>query len=161
MQKRAVRNISLKEYNSHTDPIFRKLEILKFYDLVKFNTCLFMFKISLNLHPSTICELFPRLDNFSRNVSYRENKIRYEYQNKIVPNCQIKYWNKLDLGLKNCIKEMPNGVNNKMGNKPNNFTDTTFYNFKVNNFKKSYSETLIYEYKEKVNCNNPFCKDCG
>ena len=70
------------------------------------------------------------------------------------------YWNKLDLGLKNCIKEMPNGVNNKMGMKPNNFTDT-FYNFKVNNFKKSYSDTLIYEYKENVNCDNPFCKDYG
>ena len=83
-------------------------------------------------------------DNFSRNVSYRDKKIRYEYQSKIVPNCQIKYWNQLDLGLKNCIKAMPTGIGGKLGVGLNYFKDRTFYNFKVNNFKKSYSEILIY-----------------
>ena len=83
MQKRAVRNIPLKGYNSHTDPIFRKLKILKFNDLVKLNINLFMCKVTLNMHPSTICNLFHRLDNFGRNISYREDKTRLNTKVKL------------------------------------------------------------------------------
>ena len=76
-----------------------------------------MCKVTLNMHPSTICNLFHRLDNFGRNISYREDKTRYEYLNKIVPNCQVKYWNKLDLGLKNLTKEIPPELVKKFVNK--------------------------------------------
>ena len=51
MQKRAVRNISLSKYNSHTEPLFKKFRILKFEDLYKVNCATFMFNLSMGTHP--------------------------------------------------------------------------------------------------------------
>ena len=53
LQKRAVRCIVNAKYNSHTDPIFAKLGILKFKDLLDLNQICFVHKfISNKLPPS-------------------------------------------------------------------------------------------------------------
>ena len=38
LQKKCVRNVAGKQYRSHTDPIFSKLGILKFDDLLQYNS---------------------------------------------------------------------------------------------------------------------------
>ena len=43
LQKRVVRTIAKTHFYAHTDPIFRKLGILKFHDIHLFQLCLFMF----------------------------------------------------------------------------------------------------------------------
>ncbi len=43
MQKRAIRYIHKASYNSHTEPIFQKYNILKLHDLYEYETLLFMY----------------------------------------------------------------------------------------------------------------------
>ena len=51
IQKRAVRIISKSKYNAHTDPLFKKLGILKAQDIFTLN-CLKLYKFCSNALPS-------------------------------------------------------------------------------------------------------------
>ena len=44
LQKRAVRIITRSKYNSHTDPLFRKLNLLKAKDLFELNVLKLFYK---------------------------------------------------------------------------------------------------------------------
>ena len=53
LQKRILRTINKVKYNTHTDPLFRKSEILKLNDLYVYNILIFMFEYCQNkLTPS-------------------------------------------------------------------------------------------------------------
>ena len=43
LQKRAIRVINNKRYNSHIDPVFKKSNILKIEDLFQYQAALFMY----------------------------------------------------------------------------------------------------------------------
>ena len=43
LQKRAIRIICNSNYKSHTEPLFKKSEVLKLYDLYTYNVALFMY----------------------------------------------------------------------------------------------------------------------
>ena len=45
LQKRALRSITNSKYNAHTDPLFKKLRLLKLYDIRKFFELKFFFKL--------------------------------------------------------------------------------------------------------------------
>ena len=62
-QKKAIRNIVGAKYNSHTDPIFGKLETLKFEDLVNLNICKFSAKFIHENLPSTFSTVFKKLNS--------------------------------------------------------------------------------------------------
>jgi hypothetical protein len=55
-QKAAVRIISNSKYNSHTEPIFKKLEILKFHDIIDQSKIKFMFSVICNKAPLLLRE---------------------------------------------------------------------------------------------------------
>ena len=59
LQKRAVRIITRSKYNSHTDPLFRKLNLHKAKDLFELNVLKLFYKYKKNLYLSTfqICFL--------------------------------------------------------------------------------------------------------
>ena len=42
-QKKAIRIVAKKSFHSHTDPVFRDLEVLKFSDVVLFHLGKFVF----------------------------------------------------------------------------------------------------------------------
>ena len=46
IQKKCIRNIAGKDLRSHTDPLFKKLNILKFQDLIHYNKLIFMHKLN-------------------------------------------------------------------------------------------------------------------
>ena len=58
LQKSAVRNIADAKYNSHTDPLFKKLEILKISDLYITNGGTLMFNVAKGSQPNTITSIF-------------------------------------------------------------------------------------------------------
>ena len=51
LQKRILRTINKVEYNTHTDPLFRKSEILKLNDFCVYNTLIFMYEYCYNKLP--------------------------------------------------------------------------------------------------------------
>ena len=58
LQKRAARLITNSHYMSPSLPLFIKLKIIPVYDLIKLNTCIFMFKFHKNLLPSVFNNMF-------------------------------------------------------------------------------------------------------
>ena len=70
LQKRAVRVLVGAERNSHTDPIFRKLRLLKLCQIYLYSVQLFMFKY----HHQTLPDIFN--DFFIRNSSFHDYNTR-------------------------------------------------------------------------------------
>ena len=52
LQKKALRIISLSKYNAHTEPIFKKLKLLKTDDILKLNELKFYYKFENNMLPN-------------------------------------------------------------------------------------------------------------
>ena len=65
----------------HTDPVFKKLRIIKIEDLIKFELCKLAYQVKENLLPKPILDLF--------NVSKKTHWYNTRFKN--VPN---KYWHK-------------------------------------------------------------------
>ena len=80
MQKKAVRIINLSKYNSHTDPIFINLKLLKIADLFKFQTLTLHYKIERGLSPANIRSLV------TRNTDVHQYHTRHYSIRKISPN---------------------------------------------------------------------------
>ena len=73
LQKRAVRIISCNKYNSHTDPLFKNLNLLKLKDLFELNVLKLYCKYKKNTLPFYISNIF---SDFSVGHSYN---LRTEY----------------------------------------------------------------------------------
>ena len=58
LQKRILRTINKVKYNTHTDPLFRKSEILKLSDLYVYNILIFMFEYCQNKLPPSFQSMF-------------------------------------------------------------------------------------------------------
>ena len=58
LQKRAIRIITNSHFLSHTDKLFKKLNILKIQDLYSFQVACFMYKYSKNLLPPLFDDYF-------------------------------------------------------------------------------------------------------
>ena len=74
MQKTAIRIISGAAYNAHTEPLFKKLEILPLPDLVLFSKLQFMQKFVQNFLPISFNDTWIR--NNIRNIGENEIQLR-------------------------------------------------------------------------------------
>ncbi len=50
--KRVIRIINLSKYNDHTEPIFKKLKLLKIEDILKLNEVKFYYKLQNEKRPA-------------------------------------------------------------------------------------------------------------
>ena len=58
LQKKAVRIVSKAKFNAHTEPLFKKLQILNFKDIVKLRCLQFYFKYSKDILPQYFNDIF-------------------------------------------------------------------------------------------------------
>ena len=58
LQKKAMRIISFASFDADTLPVFGKLNIIKFPDLISFSNCLFIYKHFLSKSPSVFSNVF-------------------------------------------------------------------------------------------------------
>ena len=58
LQKKAIQIISFAQYDAHTLPIFAKLNIIKFSDLISLCNCLFIYKHFFSKAPSVFSHVF-------------------------------------------------------------------------------------------------------
>ena len=72
MQKSAIRIITSSPYNSHTEPLFKRLQILPLPDLISFSKLQFMHRFSQKFLPSSFNETW--IKNSVRNIG--ENEIQ-------------------------------------------------------------------------------------
>ena len=66
-RKKCIRNINKSKYNSHTNPIFKKLNILKLNDLFDLNCKLFMHSFVHNKLPSCFESMFKKSNSLRTN----------------------------------------------------------------------------------------------
>ena len=59
LQKRAIRTINNAKYRIHTDPLFRKSQVLKLSDMYTLQATLFMYDYTNNRLPFSFSHIFP------------------------------------------------------------------------------------------------------
>ena len=108
LQKRAIRICGKAGYRSHTMPIFHQLKTLDIYDIIDYNSMIFMYKVSNNLLTETLFSYFKKV-NESHEHNTRKNKnnfnIRFARTTKKASSISVKgpkIWNALKTEVKLC-----------------------------------------------------------
>ena len=104
IQKKCVRNVANKHFRSHTDPIFSKLNILKFEDLLKYESLIFMHNYSYTRLPNCLLNIFTPLKNNQRNGSYLLKKYKGNFMDRFPSVYLPKIWNHHSKDIRNNIK---------------------------------------------------------
>jgi hypothetical protein len=105
MQKRAVRSIVRAPFNSHTDNIFSRLNLLKFTDIYQLYLGMHMYSQINNLLPSPLQRNLRFCDDIHSHFTRQTNQLHTEgIQSAIVANSFVKmgpdYWNALPDDIK-------------------------------------------------------------
>jgi len=142
-QKEAVRILSKSKYLAHTEPIYKKFEILPFENILQFNKTVFIQQVIYKHAPPIFHNLWPKnremrqeMDRELRNdddlylpVAKMDNISRFPFY-----NCP-KLWNDLPPSLqivRNAIE-----------------------------FKTEFKKHLLDKLAERTNCNRLYCYACN
>ena len=134
LQKKCVRNIAIKFKNSHTDPIFSKLKIIKVEDLLRFHSSIFMHKYILGKQPETFNNMFIPLKSNNRTGDFILQKYKLNFFDKFPSAFLPKIWNKNPTYIKNCLSE--------------------------SSIKLLLKESIFSNYSNDIKCNYVNCPDC-
>ena len=93
LQKKCVRNVANRQVRSHTDPLFKSLNILKFTDIFETNSVLFMHKFAYGRIPPSINNLFNPLGINSRTGNYKLPIYKQSFFDKFPTAFFPKNWN--------------------------------------------------------------------
>lgn len=127
LQKKAIRIATQSDYHAPSNPLFIKLNTLKFQEIVELNTAIVMYKAHNHLLPCCIQELFrPRESRYNlRGIAiYEKTHARVNIKGRCVSVRGVNLWNSLEKELKNCVS--------------------------LNSFKKMYKIKKINKYKTLV-----------
>ena len=115
LQKRCIRNVSLKSYKAHSEPLFKELDILKFSDKLSQCRAIFMHKYRHKKLPSSFAGIFIDTTTTDRHNDYNYKNlpaIRKNLEN--FPLKQIIFnWNFLSLDLKATADPIEFGISLK------------------------------------------------
>ena len=91
LQKWAVRTITCSKYNAHTDPIFKRLHILKLCDIYNLTALKFYYKYNKDLLPKSFHDFFkPTPCNHTYETRHR-NTPRYSVPNSVLGKFTIRF----------------------------------------------------------------------
>ena len=105
LQKKAIRNLCNTGYREHTQPLFKKLNCLKFEDMVYLKTAVIMYKASNDLLPANVQCVFRKVNSVHRYSTRQQNDLYVQQVNSSMRKNSISYigvqiWNKLDHSFK-------------------------------------------------------------
>ena len=107
LQKKLLRLMTFSNFDAHSNPIFLKLKILKFQDLVYIYTALFMYDYDSNNLPSPFNSYFLQVNqkhSYSTRLasknSYSLPKIKTNYGKFNIKFCGAKIWNSISESTK-------------------------------------------------------------
>ena len=108
LQKKCVRNVAGKDYRSHTDPLFKKLNILKLDDLILYNKLTFMHKLFLGKQPDSFADFFKKTHNFDSDINRNKfcfvvDKLKNYNVGRLPSAVLPRAWNALETEIK-CTK---------------------------------------------------------
>ena len=139
-QKKAIRLISKAHYNSHTEPLFKKMEILKFDDLYKSTQVEFMYSYLQKKLPTSFMGVWSK-NEVNKLVTLRNSGEMF------IPRARLCFSERLPLhSIPKIYNEFPD--------------------FDIKNIptKTNFKEQLKLFYLNKLNaevfCGRPYCRDC-
>jgi hypothetical protein len=115
LQKKAIRAIMKVKYNSHTEPIFKKLKILKIHDLFSLNCCKLYFKSKTGILKSYFSDVLHPNHAIHTHYTRQHNNAHQHNISMSIEQQSINYkistaWNQLPPSLKvqshNCIHKL-------------------------------------------------------
>jgi hypothetical protein len=142
IQKKAIRIISKSKWNSHCEPIFKRLGILRFEDMIKYSQLEFMYFWEHKRLPASFLDTWKRKNDFMGpdNYSLRNALDLYTETPRLTFSQRLPLfkfpvlWNTLEPEIKQ--------------------TWPPFL------FKKLVKCQLLVKLEEEINCENPYCPDC-
>ena len=139
IQKKCMQNIAGKDIRSHTDPLYKKLNILKFHDLIQYNNINFMHKLFLGKQPGSFVDFFKKPPRFDSDT----NRWKYCYSVDKLKNA--------------LVGRFPSAVLPRLWN----MVDTETKILKSHSsFKKVIHESFLDLYVPNVKCRERLCPDC-
>ena len=139
-QKRAIRIINNAPYNSHTEPKFRKSEILKLHDLYELESLIFVHDYLTDKLPKSFQGTLPRNSDMPNSRDTRQSNLLY------VPQYSLRFAQKLPVHI------LPSLWNDWSKLIPNNLSR--------GQTKRLIKRNKLQRYPEIVSCNNPRCLEC-
>ena len=140
LQKRILRTINNVKYNTHTDPLFRKSEILKLNDLYVYNILIFMFEYCQNKLPPSFQSMF--MFNHGLNTLRKTRQSDFFY----IKYCKSAFAQKLPLY---CFPSVWN-----------KWITSTINVKSKSQFKQVVKSKMLASYSNSVHCANLHCTDC-
>ena len=111
LQKRCIRNVALKSFRAHTEPLFKELSILKFTDKLSYCRAIFMHKYRNEKLPISFSGIFTDITSTDE-LQTRHNDYNYINEPAIkrcLENFPLKQiilnWNALDIDSKSTAEE--------------------------------------------------------
>ena len=105
LQKKALGYIARAKYNTHTNSLFLKYNLLEEPDIVDYNLGIFMYKYKANKQPDSFINFFSPLNSFDRSL------LNHSLRLQAYPSYSFaRFWNGLNLEIKrsrslNCFKK--------------------------------------------------------
>ena len=106
LQKKCIRNVDLQKFTSHTEPIYKKLKILKFSDKLSFCQAQFMHQYRHSKLPPSFDGMFAEITD-DDDLKTRYNDYNYinkpsvkKYLEQFPSKKLLSNWNCLDIDLK-------------------------------------------------------------
>jgi hypothetical protein len=140
LQKRALRAIHNKKYNSHTDPLFKQCGILILSDINQLEVMLFMYDYTHDKLPRSFQNTY--MINSNVQVAYETR----QSQMLVIPRTKSRFVDKLPLF------NFPR-IWNKSHIQLNLYTSHS-------SLKRSIQTMCLNSYAASVSCRNPHCDDC-
>ena len=111
LQKKVVRLINFSSFRDHTNSLFLKMKILKFHDLVFFNTAIFMYDYFNGFLPKFFNGFFTSVNQkhnyatrFASRLSYSVPLIRTNYGRFNIRYSGAVVWNEINVKIKRLNK---------------------------------------------------------
>jgi hypothetical protein len=145
LQKKAIRIINKAPYNCHTEPLFKKCEILPLMCLVKFFKIMFMYDYSHNLLPKSFDNVWVS-NAVRRNFNQINNdRILRDDDSLYIPRSRLEHFSKFPLN------DYP-----KIWNEFKSVVMAPTRNI----FKRLLKEHFLSQLQERVICDRLLCPDC-
>ena len=135
LQKWAVRAITCSKYNAHTDPIFKKLNILKINDIHKLSAIKFYYKFKNNLLPKSFHAIFTSKMPSHEHKTRQRNTPRPDTPKTALAKSTIRYY------IPELIKQLPTNITDKIST----HSIQGFSNYIKKYFINQYQESCILQ----------------
>ena len=142
-QKKAIRIVTKSRYNQHTEPLFKRKEILPLYDLINLSKIKFMFDYKHSRAPSSFNNIWQR---HAERATFNDYNLR---QNSSEYYVEISRYKKFENFPLYAYSKIWNDIDEI-------FTEIPYKKIFLDNIKSHLFEKL----EEHVQCTRLFCQSC-